>query len=64
MIRASYTGLLDDDYDYVRLGSREADTRELTAGILCTMYFDVALTQEELSAAYSLCLPIGKSTYW
>ena len=62
-VRASYSGLLDDDYDWVRVAAREGDSRELHGGIMCMMYFDAALSQEELSAAFSLCLPIGEQLH-
>ena len=61
--RTSYSGLLDDDYDWVRVAAREGDSRELHGGIMCMMYFDAALSQEELSAAFSLCLPIGEQLH-
>ena len=59
--RSSYSGLLDDDYSTVNIGAIVGHSAELAGGVLCTMYFDVALTQEELSAAGSMCFPNGET---
>lgn len=59
-LRSSYSGLLDDEWDSVYLGALAGDSRELVAGLLCTMYFDTALSQEQMSAAFSMCFPNGR----
>ena len=62
LFRSSYSGLLDDDFNVVNIGAISGYTNEITAGLLCTMYYNIALTQEELSAASSMCFPNGESS--
>ena len=58
--RSDYGGLLDDEWDQVFVGAKQGDNRELHAGLFCMMYFDEALTREQLSAVFSLCRTNGE----
>ena len=57
--RVAYSSELDDQHDEVSVGAVVGDDREFYGAVYCMMYFDVALTREQLSAATSICRTHG-----